>query len=86
MPALYIELKPQQQIWVHWSNTFYTGNIISESHWFLVSFANLIGCKSITYVPLPSHVFFIEVFGSMALFAKFVHCSKGLHKGKTTTE
>ena len=54
MPALYIDLKPQKQIWVHWSHTFYTGNIMSESHWFLVSFANLIGCKSITYVPLPS--------------------------------
>ena len=30
--------------------------------------------------------FFIEVFGSMVLFAKFVHSSKGLHKGKTATE
>ena len=26
--------------------------------------------------------FFIEVFGSMVLFAKFVNCSKGMHKGK----
>ena len=51
-----------------------------------MSFANLIGCKSITYVPLPSPLFFIEVFGSMVLFAKFVNCSKGMHKGKTATE
>ena len=86
MPALHIDLKPQQQIWLHWSNTFYTGNIMSEWGWVLVSFANLIGCKSITYVPLPSPLFFIEVFGSMVLFAKFVNCSKGMHKGKTATE
>ena len=30
--------------------------------------------------------FFIEVFGSMVLFAKFVNCSKGMHKGKTANE
>ena len=60
MPALYIDLKPQQQIWLHWSNTFYTGNIMSECRWFLVSFANLIGCKSITYVPLPSPLFLLR--------------------------
>ena len=47
-----------------------------------MSFANLIGWKSITYVPLPSHLFFIEVFGSMVLFAKFGLCSKRLHEGK----
>ena len=60
MPALYIDLKPQQQIWLHWSNTFYTGNIMSECSWVLVSFANLIGCKSITYVPLPSPLFLLR--------------------------
>ena len=60
MPALYIDLKPQQQIWLHWSNTFYTGNIMSECRWVLVSFANLIGCKSITYVPLPSPLFLLR--------------------------
>ena len=82
MPALYIDLKPQQQMWVHWSNRFCTSNRMSECRWVLVSFANLIGWKSITYVPLPSHLFFIQVFGSMVLFAQFGHCSKRLHEGK----
>ena len=70
MPALYIDLKPQKQIWVHWSHTFYTGNIMSESL-FLVSFANLIDCQLrmyhylLTYFLLRSKAvwyFFLSLF------------------------
>ena len=83
MPALYIDLKPQQQMWVHWSNRFCTSNKMSECRWVLVSFANSIGWKSITYVPLPSHHFFYwGIWQYGILFAKFGLCSKRLHEGK----